>query len=351
MRTDSLTLMDILDINHFQELQDSLSISTDMALLTVDYKGIPVTEHSECRNFCKKVRKNLHFQDLCQKCDSRGGLEAARQQKPYIYVCHMGIVDLAVPIIAEGGYLGAMMAGQIRIDDDSKLETILNRKSELLSLFDSADEESFNSLEEIDKLYSELPIMGYEKIEAIGNVLFGMSKVLVDRALLIRRALVSEHENNRQESLALANLDEVSQPDNWRANKSKLNMIKTEIPMKYVFLKPAIEFMHKHISEKVYLEEMAILCNVSESYFSKCFNKAFDMSFTAYQTKLKIQMAEELLKLSNKNVNQISDELGFDHASYFIRVFKKNLGITPAMYKQLYLEKTQLEYNNQYNQQ
>ena len=30
---------------------------------------------------------------------------------------------------------------------------------------------------------------------------------------------------------------------------------------------------------------------------------------------------------------------------------KKNLGITPAMYKQLYLEKTQLEYNNQYNQQ
>lgn len=339
MSADSLTLMDILDINHFQELQDSLSISTDMALLTVDYKGVPVTEHSECRNFCKMVRKNIHYQDLCQKCDSRGGLEAARQQKPYIYICHMGIVDLAVPIIAEGGYLGAMMAGQVRIDDDSMLEMILNRKSELLSLYDSSDSENFKSIDEINTLYSELPIMGYDKIEAIGKVLFGMSKILVDRALLIKKTTAPVVEDVRLER------DRTSQNI-----ISKQNTIKTEIPTKYVFLKPAIEFMHQHINDKVYLEEMAILCNVSESYFSKCFNKAFDMSFSAYQTKLKLQMAENLLKQSTKNVNQISDALGFDHASYFIRVFKKTFGVTPAMYKQLYIEKTQLEYKNQYNQ-
>lgn len=350
MSADSLTLMDILDINHFQELQDSLSISTDMALLTVDYKGVPVTEHSECRNFCKKVRKNIHFQDLCQKCDSRGGLEAARQQKPYIYICHMGIVDLAVPIIADGGYLGAMMAGQVRIDDDSRLETILNRKSELLSLYDENDTNHSHAEEDINKLYEELPIMSYEKIEAIGRVLFGMSKVLVDRALLTKN-YVNQFDNSKEVLTALS----VNQEHHYSSdvsNKTSMfsNSIKTEIPMKYVFLKPAIEFIHQHINDKVYLEEMAILCNVSESYFSKCFNKAFDMSFTTYQTKLKLQMAEELLKHSSKNVNQISDELGFDHASYFIRVFKKMLGVTPAMYKQLYIEKTQLEYKNQYNQ-
>ncbi len=65
-----------------------------------------------------------------------------------------------------------------------------------------------------------------------------------------------------------------------------------------------------------------------------------------YQNKLRIDKSEIMLKNTSKNINQISDELGFDHASYFIRLFKKMLGITPAMYKHLYIEKTQLEQNS-----
>ena len=333
-----LNLHDIIDIENFQNMQDNLSKATDMALLTVDYKGVPVTTHSACRAYCTEIRRNPQFHDLCQKCDSRGGLEAARIQKPYIYICHRGIVDLAVPIIADDQYLGAMMAGQIRISDDSMLECILSRKQDSLSV---------QSHEPLSDYFEALPVLTYEKIEAIGNVLFELCKILVERAMMEKQL---ESRQNIQESkhASLSKQNKNIKQELMTENPIKL-LMKPEIPTQYIFLKPAVEFLHQHVADKVYLEEMSILCNVSESYFSKCFNKAFGMSFTVYQNKLKLLKAEEFLKNTNKNINQISDELGFDHASYFIRLFKKSLGVTPAMYKQLYNEKTQIEYRNQYN--
>jgi len=333
-----LNLHDIIDIGNFQRMQDDLSKATDMALLTVDYKGVPVTSHSACRSYCTEIRQNPQYHDLCQKCDSRGGLEAARLQKPYIYICHRGIVDLAVPIIADDQYLGAMMAGQVRISDDSMLECILTKKVESTTM---------QTQEKLSVYYEDLPILTYEKIEAIGNVLFELSKVLVERAMLAK-----------QHEITILNLESKSAPYTKQQKQIKSEphfdkaakvLMKPEIPTQYIFLKPAVEFLHQHVSDKIYLEEMAILCNVSESYFSKCFNKAFGVGFTVYHNKLKLIKAEDLLKNSNKNINQISDELGFDHASYFIRLFKKSYGVTPSMYKQLTLEKTQIEYTNQYN--
>lgn len=322
MIREHLSLVEILDINEFQSMQDNLSISTDLAVLTVDYKGIPVTTHSACRSFCEKIRKIPHYKDLCQKCDSRGGLEAARLQKPYIYMCHMGIVDLAVPIIAEDQYLGAMMAGQVRISDSNRLESILNVKHD------------FDQCSDYQKLlsdYQALPELNYEKIEAIGNLLFGLSKVIVDRATLIRRP----------EKLEVMPIPKPVLP--------KKMAIRTEIPTQFIFLKPAVEYLHQHSDQKIYLKDMAVLCSISESYFSKSFHRAFGMSFTLYQNKLRIEKSEVLLRNTSKNINQISDELGFDHASYFIRLFKKIVGLTPSMYKQLYIEKTQVEYENTYN--
>lgn len=355
MIREHLSLVEILDMNQFQSMQDNLSVSTDLALLTVDYKGIPVTTHSSCRSFCEKIRKIPHYKDLCQKCDSRGGLEAARLQKPYIYICHMGIVDLAVPIIAEDQYLGAMMAGQVRISDSSKLEWILNANH---------DTEKCKANKELVDDYYAMPELSFEKIEAIGNLLFGISKVIVDRATLLRKpedSLVERHLRESQHQ-QLSQYEQQSQSRQMGQNAqqfqnpylsqntqhliSKKTAIRTEIPTQYIFLKPAIEYLHQHCDQKIYLKDMATLCSISESYFSKSFHKAFGMSFTLYQNKLRIEKSEKLLRNTSKNINQISDELGFDHASYFIRLFKKIVGLTPSMYKQLYIEKTQVEHEN-----
>src|SRR5574344_135715 len=88
----------------FQKLQDEMASATKLACITVDYTGTPITSHSRCSEFCNVVRNHPELKVLCEKCDSRGGLEAARLKKPYLYTCHFGIVDVAIPIIYQNLY-------------------------------------------------------------------------------------------------------------------------------------------------------------------------------------------------------------------------------------------------------
>lgn len=43
----------------------------------------------------------------------RGGEQAFKAGKPYIYTCHAGLIDFAAPIIIEGRLVGTMLGGQV----------------------------------------------------------------------------------------------------------------------------------------------------------------------------------------------------------------------------------------------
>lgn len=47
----------------------------------------------------EKVREDPILKKYCEKCDSRGGVEAVRENRPYIYQCCFGLIDVAIPIV------------------------------------------------------------------------------------------------------------------------------------------------------------------------------------------------------------------------------------------------------------
>lgn len=173
-----LDIREILDVNSFQKIQDDIAKATEFAMITVDYKGIPVTKHSRCSEFCKLIREQKEFSKLCEKCDSRGGLEAAREGCFYIYKCHRGLVDVAVPIIIDGQYLGAVMVGQVLImnEDDYNLEEVLTQKLE------------YNSQvkDQILEAYEKIPVLSFDKIKAVSEMMSHVSNYIVEEALLKR---------------------------------------------------------------------------------------------------------------------------------------------------------------------
>ncbi|MDU4910840.1 PocR ligand-binding domain-containing protein [Clostridium baratii] len=171
-----LYLNDVIDIEIFQKIQDDIAEATGISIITVDYKGKPATKHSKCSEFCKLMRKNERFSELCEKCDSRGGLEAARLEKPYIYRCHKGLVDFATPIIVNGQYLGSVMAGQVLTEEeDLDLENIVNGKDNFKNLEEK---------EELLKAYKKLPVFKFERIQSIANMMFHISNYIVEEAVL-----------------------------------------------------------------------------------------------------------------------------------------------------------------------
>lgn len=173
-----LDIREILDVNSFQKIQDDISRATEFAIITVDYKGIPVTKHSRCSEFCRLIREQKEFAKLCEKCDSRGGLEAAREGSFYIYKCHRGLVDVAVPIIIDGQYLGAVMVGQVLLEnaEDYNLEEVLTKELE----YDSMEKEK------ILEAYEKIPVLSFDKIQAVSEMMSHVSNYIVEEALLKR---------------------------------------------------------------------------------------------------------------------------------------------------------------------
>lgn len=173
-----MNLNDILDIEVFQKIQDDIAEATEMSIITVDYKGKPATKHSKCSEFCKFMRSSKFYFELCERCDSRGGLEALRIEKPYIYKCHKGLVDFATPIIINGQHLGSVMAGQVLIDDeDIDLEEIVAIKNDFNDL-------SKTDREKVLNLYKELPRVSFNKIQSVAQMMFHISNYIVEEAVL-----------------------------------------------------------------------------------------------------------------------------------------------------------------------
>lgn len=119
MSKGKFDIKSILDIPRWEAVQDQLAKATGTAIITIDYKGTPITKHSMRTDFCSIIRENPISCKRCQKCDSLAGLEAVRLNQPFIYLCHCGIVDVAVPITVGDQYLGAVMFGQVRISNGS----------------------------------------------------------------------------------------------------------------------------------------------------------------------------------------------------------------------------------------
>jgi AraC-like DNA-binding protein len=74
--------------------------------------------------------------------------------------------------------------------------------------------------------------------------------------------------------------------------------------------------------------------NVHPSYLSREFSKYFDdLSFGDYIRKLRIEKATTLLTGSQYSLAEIAYLTGFSDQSHFNRIFKKNIGTTPAQYR------------------
>lgn len=325
---DNNTLLSkVLNLDSWQEVQNAISARTKLAIVTVDYRGAPITKHSNCSQFCAAIRGDKKLSQYCEKCDSRGGLEAVRQNKPYTYLCHFDIVDIAIPIIVNNNYVGAVLAGQVRLKDEYSLERILTAPQDVTEKLQG----------ELQKAYSKLPKLSADDIAVSADMLDKICKYAVQEALS-KNLIIDMYERLYKVDGMKTGGDTLQAIEQMKAELNNA-LTKTHInrpqggQIKHAVLKPAVEYLRAHPADNIKIAEMANLCNLSQGYFSRTFTQETGMSFTVYLTMMKVNSAQAMLSGTDMTVAEISDSLGFSDPSYFNRVFKKVKGITPAAYR------------------
>ena len=174
-------MKNVLDIPLWERMQNQLAKMTGTAIICIDYKGNPMTKHSGRTEFCSVIRENPVSRKRCYRCDALAGLEAVRLERPYIYLCHCGIVDVAVPVMVGDKYLGAVMFGQVRLvnKDREKAVRLVNEISSFQAEEDAARKDLLEK-------YEKLPEMEYERIMEIAEFVDSVVKYTVDRAVKSR---------------------------------------------------------------------------------------------------------------------------------------------------------------------
>lgn len=119
----------------------------------------------------------------------------------------------------------------------------------------------------------------------------------------------------------------------WELRGVSLDVTDVVINKDEITLQAILEYMDSHLTEKITVDSLAKRCNMSYSHFAKRFKQIFGRSCKEQLELLRIEKAEELLKMSDHSLDEISQELCFSDCSHFIRTFKKWKGLTPGRYR------------------
>lgn len=98
----------------------------------------------------------------------------------------------------------------------------------------------------------------------------------------------------------------------------------------------AVEYISEHLHSRVLIEDAAEFLRITPAYLSRLFKSETGMTFSDYVNQRKIEEATGLLRYSDYTDLEISNLLCFSSQSYFIKIFKKIMGMTPNEYKKKY---------------
>lgn len=94
----------------------------------------------------------------------------------------------------------------------------------------------------------------------------------------------------------------------------------------------------ERFQERITVDEVANLCNLTKPAFCRYFKKATGSTFISFLNQYRISQAKRLL-LSGKNISETCYECGFESLSYFNRTFRRVTGENPSGFKRRHLKR------------
>ena len=95
----------------------------------------------------------------------------------------------------------------------------------------------------------------------------------------------------------------------------------------------AAAYFNENYNTKISIDDYAESLHISTNWFIHNFKQYTGMSPAQYILSLRMVNAQSLLERTTYNIKEISEIVGYENPLYFSRVFKKEIGKSPAQYR------------------
>lgn len=99
-------------------------------------------------------------------------------------------------------------------------------------------------------------------------------------------------------------------------------------------LLPAVRLLRCDMSAASSVDVLAQRCGLSVAQFRRLFHGVFERSPTQYIQQMRVREACRLLHCTDRTVNEICLQIGYEQPSHFHKTFKKFTGVTPRLYRE-----------------
>ena len=254
---------------------------TGMAATLYDESKKIVATSPARTGFCSFVRTNQKCLENCDESDRCHMEEAFRTHQVCTYTCHAGLTEIVIPIIYEDVLIAYLQVGQMR---DERQDYISLEKLKELSV------KYGYHIDKLLSLYGEVPIVSSEKYNSACNVIEVLIKSFwADELIRYQRSMLS---------------------------------VKVE------------QYIMEHLAEKITIKTLCDEFFLSKNALYQLFKDELGTTVNDFIMQKRLQLSKKYLKSKPEvNVTQVAALCGFPEYNYFIRVFKKQYGVTPLQYR------------------
>lgn len=255
--------------------------STGIAVTLYDSSKQAVATSPIYSPYCTAIRTCAECVAECSRSDLIHMKEVGSDHKIKRYTCHAGLMETILPIEYEGIVIAYLQIGQF-CDE----ERIYSKPQ----CVESAASRYRVPVDTLRPLYADLPRISEARLEALCNIL----------GILIRSFWVDGLIDYRRSMLS----------------------IRIE------------QYLTEHLTEMIRIEELCREFSLSKNALYRLFHEEFHTTVGDLINQKRLELAcELLLHEPSLNVTEIASACGFSDYNYFIRLFRRRLGITPLQFR------------------
>lgn len=232
-------------------------------------------------NIAKATQKGLR---LCFSCKSLSIKKAIEGACAYVGTCPLGLTEITLPVFIGGRIMCIIYIGNLNCDGKT-----INEKINRVSALTGADK---------NKLLNAVP-----KESSIADV-----EGFIEAASIIKNYITLIY-------------------------SSKKISVHPAVP-------PAVralaDYAKKYYANDLSLKMLSKLYYLNDNYLGRLFKKHMGKSFSQYLNEIRIFHACELLGRGDVKIISAALSSGFNNVTYFNRIFKKIMSITPLEYKKMH---------------